>query len=174
MLFSWEALCLIEHLTTWGEAWLARETLLSNWGVPLSVWKAWEALSLVEHLTACLPDWVETKLVPAWGETKLLPDWGLFPSWERPSLEGMLIGGVHWLPGKLCCPGEGWCLPACKDLAITLVDCKVSQVIFPSFLYNKLLNLFTCLFLTLFNLNSPTFSKKNLAFPKVGSWQNRC
>ena len=51
-LFSWEALSLIQQLTTWGEAWLARETLLSNSGVLLS---AWEVLSLVECLTACLP-----------------------------------------------------------------------------------------------------------------------
>ena len=53
---AWEALSLIEHLTTWEEALLARETLLSNWGVLLSAWEVWEALSLVEHLTACLTE----------------------------------------------------------------------------------------------------------------------
>ena len=66
--------------------------------------------------------------------------------------------------------GKG--VPACEELAITLVALvtwKISQVTFPSFLCNKLLNLFTCLLLTLLNLNSPTFSTKTLAFPTVGS-----
>ena len=48
-----KALSLVEYLTTRGEAWFARETLLSNWEVTLS---AWEALSLVECLNACLPE----------------------------------------------------------------------------------------------------------------------
>ena len=83
----------------------------------------------------------------------------------------MLLGELYWIPEKLCCPGEGWCLPAClpacKEQAIKLVDCEVSQVIFPSFLHTKLLNLFTYLFLSLLNLNSPTFSTKTWHFLKL-------
>ena len=59
---------------------------------------------------------------------------------------------------------------ACKDLAITplaLVAWEVSQVIFSSFLHTKLLNLFTCLILTLLNLNSPTVSTKTWPFLKL-------
>ena len=37
---------------------------------------------------------------------------------------------------------------------------EVTLVIFPSFLFSKLLNLFSCLCLTLVNLNPPTFSTK--------------
>ena len=79
----------------------------------------------------------------------------------------MLLGGPCWLPGKLCCPREGGCLPACKELAITLVAWGVSQVIIPSFLHYKLLNLFTCLLLTLLNLNSGIFSTKSWHFLKL-------
>ena len=49
----------------------------------------------------------------------------------------------------------GW-VPAC----LRVVDCVDTPVIFPSFL-NKLLNLFTCLCLTLWNLILPTFSTKS-------------
>ena len=128
-------------------------------GAMLASWEA--ALSLGRGLPACLI---------ALEETKLLPAWELLPSWEWPFLEGVLLGRPHWLPGKPHCPGEGGCLPACKELAITLVALVawgVSQVIFPSFLHNKLLNLFTCLLLPLLNLNSPTFSTTTWHFLKL-------
>ena len=214
-LFSWVALCLNEHLTTWGEAWLPRETMLSYWGVLLSAWEVWEALTLVEHLTACLPDWVETKLVPAWEETKLLPDWGLLPSWERSSLErvllwgaplpswevkltlgrglpaweetkllsdwkllpswertsleGVLLGGCAGFLGSHTVPGKvSDCLPTCLQRPSY---CPSGLWSFPSYisflLHAKLLNLFTCLFLTLLNLNSPTFSTNPWGFLKL-------
>ena len=41
------------------------------------------------------------------------------------------------------------------------------QVIFPSFLHNKLLNLFTCLLFTLLNLSSLTFSTNPWHFVKL-------
>ena len=72
--------------------------------------------------------------------------------------------GSHAVLGK-----GGTCLPACKELAITLVALvawEVSQVIFPSFLH-KLLNLFTCLLLPLLNLSLPTFSTKTWHFLKL-------
>ena len=84
--------------------------VLPSWEVALLVWGvalfSWEALSLAECLTACLPAWVETKL---------LPPWELFPSWEWPSLEGVLLGGQCWLPGKPHCPQEGGYLPAWEE-----------------------------------------------------------
>ena len=95
---AWEALTLIECLTTWREACLAWET----WGVLLSTW---EALSLVESLTSCLPAWVETKMLSAWE---------LFPSWEWPSLEGVMFGGCTGFLGSHAVPRKGVAyLPAC-------------------------------------------------------------
>ena len=80
------------------------------------------------------------------------------------------VGGLCWLSGKPHCPREGGCLAACKELATTLmaiVAWEVSQVTFPSFLHNKLFNMFTCLLLTLLNLSSPTFSTKTWHFLKL-------
>ena len=91
-----------------------RGAVLASWDV---------TLSLGRGLHACLL---------AWEETKLLPAWELLPSWERPSLEGVLLGGLH-------CPREG-CMYACKELAITIVDFEVTQVIFPSFLSTNLVH----------------------------------
>ena len=68
--------------------------------------------------------------------------------------------------GSQCCPGEG-CLPVCEELVVTLVDSEVTQVIFPSFLHTKLLNLINWLLLALLNLNSPTFSTKPWHFLKL-------
>ena len=65
---------------------------------------------------------------------------------------------------------ERGCLPACKELATTpvaLVAWEASQVMFPSFLHNKLLNLFTFLLFTLLNLSSHTFSTKTWHFQKL-------
>ena len=94
----------------------------------------------------------------------------MLPSWERAIPGGSAIRGsalavweVALSQGRLV----PTCLPACEEIAITLVDCEVSQVIFPSFLHTKLLNLFTCLFLTLLNLNSSTFSTKIWQFLKL-------
>ena len=117
-------------------------------GAPLASWEATLTLG-----RGCLP---------AWEETKLLPAWVLLPSWEWPSLEGVLLGGHAGFLGKR--------VPACEELAMTLIALvawEVSQVIFPSFLCNKLLNLFTCQLLTLLNLNSPTFSTKTWHFLKL-------
>ena len=85
--------------------------------------------------------------LPAWVEMKLLPAWELLPCWGRPSLERVLLGGTApGLLGSSAVPGKGLnaCLPACEELALSLLDCEVFQVIFPSFLHTKLLNLFTC------------------------------
>ena len=49
------------------------------------------------------------------------------------------------------------CLPAAWEAKFWE---ELAIVRFPSFLFSKLLNLFSCLCLTLVNLNSPTFSTK--------------
>ena len=48
-------------------------------------------------------------------------------------------------------------MPAWEDAKFWELS-EVTLVIFPSFLFRKLLNLFSCLCLTLLNLISPTFS----------------
>ena len=91
------------------------------WGATLATWEA--ALSLGRGLLACLP---------AWKETKLLPAWGLLPSWERPSLEEVLLEGAALVSLEAVLSwGRG--VPACEELAITLVDCEVSQLYFLPF-----------------------------------------
>ena len=81
------------------------------------------------------------------------------------------MGGLCWLPGKLHYPRKGGaCLPACKELAVTLVALvawEASQVIFPSLLHNRMLNLFTCLLLTVLSLSLLTFSTKTWHFLKL-------
>ena len=118
------AVCLSRNLS----CYLPGSCFLTGKGLPQkvcclgAVLASWEAtLSLGRGLLACLP---------TWGETKLLPTWELLPSWERPSLERVLLGGLCWPPGKQHCTREVGCLLACKELAITLLDCEVSQVIF--------------------------------------------
>ena len=72
------------------------------------------------------------------------------------------------LPGKLNCflpQGEGECLPACLPAWDATkpweeLSCVDTPVIYPSFLFSKLLNLFSCLCLTLVDLISPPFSMK--------------
>ena len=77
------------------------------WGAALASWEA--TLSLGRGLFACLP-----ACLPAWEETKLLPAWELLPSWERPSLEGVLLGGCAGFLGSCAVLGKGGaCLPAC-------------------------------------------------------------
>ena len=93
----------------------------------------------------------------AWEKTKLWADWELFPCWEGLSWVGEAIRGdcADFLGSHAVL--ERGHLPACEVLKV--VNCEEDPVIFPSFLA-KLLNLFTCLFLTLLNLILPTFSMR--------------
>ena len=78
-----------------------------------------------------LPAWVAWEAwLPAWDATKLLP-----------SLGGRFV-------------------PACLPASEAKYGEELTLVIFPSFLFSKLLNLFSCLCLTIVNLISPTFSMK--------------
>ena len=53
------------------------------------------------------------------------------------------------------------CLPACEAKLLGLVGVEaLALVIFPSFLFSRILYLFNCLCLTLVNLISPTLSMK--------------
>ena len=88
-------------------------------------------------------------------------------------MEAVLLGGTvlaSWEATLSQGRGAPTYLPACKELDVTLVALvawEASQVIFPSFLCNRMLNSLTCLLLTLLNLSSLTFSTKTWHFLKL-------
>ena len=161
---------------------------MSAWEAVLFPWEARRALCLVECLGFCLPDlvpwlpaWLVGRLLPAWEELSLAGVWVVtsLPAWEEmpsPGKEGTAwvitellptLGEVEHLPGKPDClpemalncflpQGKGECLPAWE----AKFGKELTLVIFPSFLFSKLLNLFSCLCLTLLNIISPTFPMK--------------
>ena len=109
--------------------------------------KVWNCLSY------CLPGKLNC-LLPQ-GEGEHLPD----------CLPGKLIEHLPiWEAKLLPSPGGRWglaCLPAWEATKPwEELGCVDTPVIFPSFLFSKLLNLFSCLCLTLVNLISSTFSMK--------------
>ena len=180
MLFPWEALralCLAGHLgiclpdlvVTWLPAWLEGRLL-----------PAWEGLSPAGvFVVASLPAWEEVLSLGMGGTVwvvaaKLLPSLGGGEHLPGNELPGKLLNcflflreGEH-LPA--CLPEmplncflpweEGECLPAWEETKFWEELNEVTLVIFPSFLFSKLLNLFSCLCLTLLNLILLTFSTK--------------
>ena len=100
-------------------------------------------------------------------EGELLSSWWItFPG--RSAVRGDCAGflGGCTVLGK----GGTWLTVCLQELAVTLVVLvawKASQVIFPSFLHNRMFNLFTCLLLALLNLSSLTFSTKAWHFLKL-------
>ena len=89
------------------------------------------------------------------------------PKGEGEHLPGKILNcllplreGEH-LPVNCFLPqGEGKYLSAWEEAKLWKELSEDTPVIFPSFLFSKLLNLFSCLCLTLVNLISPTFSMK--------------
>ena len=109
---------------------------------------AWEGLSLAGLLgVTALPAWEEALFLGRWETACITP---CLPAWETTEL----------LPS----PGGRWAtasLPAWEATNLwEELSCVDTPVIFPSFLFSKLLNLFSCLCLTLVNLISPTFLMK--------------
>ena len=104
-------------------------------GWEVTTWKAWEA---------SLPAWDKLPPSPRGGwAPACLPDWVACATKLLPSLGGRRVPA---------------CLPAWEDKFGEFKE--LALVIFPSFLFSKLLNLFNCLCLTLVNLISPTLSTK--------------
>ena len=135
--------------------------------MPAWEWATWEANKLLPSL--------EGRWTPAWEANRLLPSlegrWA--PAWEwtaweanrlLPSLEGRWAPAWEWTAweaNRLLPSLEGRWVPACLPVwEATKFWEELTLVIFPSFLFSKLLNLFSCPCLTLVNLISPTFSMK--------------
>ena len=170
-LFAWET-----SPSTWGmalspwegvllgeEAPLAWETPLSPWGIVLSPW---------EVVTGPKPGWMPNCL----GTNAAFLGRVSAGFLRSSSVLGKVVAclwanylganATFWEGGDLdsweAALSQGRWLPACEELAnaqrVALVTGEASQVIFPSFFHSKLLNLFTCLLFTLWNLSSPTLS----------------
>ena len=92
-----------------------------------------------ELLVSCLPGKLIDCLLPL-REGQCMPACELLPS----------LGG-RWAPS---------CLPVWEETKLQEELSEDTPLIFPSFLFSKLLNLFICLCLTLGNLISPIFSTK--------------
>ena len=115
---------------------------------------AWEVIAWLPASDTLLPS-PRGRRVPAWlpAWDKLLPSqWG---RWAPACLPDWVACAAKLLPSlgrrRACLPALEAKLGGFRELAL---------VIFPSFLFSKLLNLFNCLCLTLINLISSTLSMK--------------